>query len=643
MAFMEKAVVVYPPDQFPLLEKIHSFALTHHIKLIDVTEAEFLERPGQFTDQADHVVTLVTDQTAHQFIDIAKTLNFSLGFVPIIEGGPLATWFNLPQDRDQAIRLAFEDDPEAIDILRCNNEVVLGSVTLGETPFISQRSTTWLQREENPWRFAMYWLALLWRSFRNLFSIEVIPATLTTEKKEIKTAITGIVAIENEVNSAAARILDTTISVQDNRVSVVAIAPKSVTEYLSFLLQSLIRRDSQRKLPGCISYIKTRRMTIKTQKPIRVALDGRANKTDHVELEMYPRAVRINMSDAYHDFHAPIDDNKDTMRIDNLPQNEDRIALISRHLPLFTHALEDDFRELFIQIRDSAQAHPHYLALMVLSSVVATLGLFLSSTAIIIGAMVLAPLMAPIVAIAMGLLRSERTLTQTSLRTIGIGVVLGLATSAFLALLVPVREITPEIAARLQPTLLDLGVAIACGIAGAYAYARAAVMRSLPGVAIAVALVPPLCVAGIGLGWANLQMMYGAGLLLLTNLVGIAGAAALTFLVLGYAPVKRARKGLTLTFASVGIIAIPLAFAFASIYQTYQIERDLSQRHFFIAEQTIELTNVEVTLRRNRIAISADTVGTQPLDLATMQALRDELETRWDRPVELELGFRYRL
>lgn len=643
MAFMEKAVVVYPPDQFPLLEKIHSFALTHHIKLIDVTEAEFLERPGQFTDQADHVVTLVTDQTAHQFIDIAKTLNFSLGFVPIIEGGPLATWFNLPQDRDQAIRLAFEDDPEAIDILRCNNEVVLGSVTLGETPFISQRSTTWLQREENPWRFAMYWLALLWRSFRNLFSIEVIPATLTTEKKEIKTAITGIVAIENEVNSAAARILDTTISVQDNRVSVVAIAPKSVTEYLSFLLQSLIRRDSQRKLPGCISYIKTRRMTIKTQKPIRVALDGRAHKTDHVELEMYPRAVRINMSDAYHDFHAPIDDNKDTMRIDNLPQNEDRIALISRHLPLFTHALEDDFRELFIQIRDSAQAHPHYLALMVLSSVVATLGLFLSSTAVIIGAMVLAPLMAPIVAIAMGLLRSERTLTQTSLRTIGIGVVLGLATSAFLALLVPVREITPEIAARLQPTLLDLGVAIACGIAGAYAYARAAVMRSLPGVAIAVALVPPLCVAGIGLGWANLQMMYGAGLLLLTNLVGIAGAAALTFLVLGYAPVKRTRKGLTLTFASVGIIAIPLAFAFASIYQTYQIERDLSQRHFFIAEQTIELTNVEVTLRRNRIAISADTVGTQPLDLATMQALRDELETRWDRPVELELGFRYRL
>ena len=358
---------------------------------------------------------------------------------------------------------------------------------------------------------------------------------------------------------------------------------------------------------------------------------------------MYPRAVRINMSDEYHDFHEPIDDNKDTMRTDNLPHNEERISMITRHLPLFTHALEEDFRELFLQVRDSAVAHPHYIALMILSSVVATLGLFLSSTAVIIGAMVLAPLMAPIVAVAMGLLRSDRSLTTQALQTIGIGVVLGLLVSASLAMLVPVKEITPEIAGRLQPTLLDLGVAIACGIAGAYAYARASVMRSLPGVAIAVALVPPLCVAGIGLGWGSISMIWGAGLLLATNLVGIAGAAALTFLVLGYAPVKRARKGLIVTLLSVGIITIPLAFAFSSIYQNYRIERDISSFEFVYQNQRIEFTNIEVNARRHAIYLRADTIGSQPLDEASMRELKAELETRWGRSVTLEVGFRYRL
>lgn len=643
MAFMEKALVVYTQDQFALLEKVHTFALTHNIKLIDVPLDEFLETPGMFSDQADHVVAFVTDQTAHQLIDIAKTLNLSLGFIPLVQGGPLATWFKLPKEQDNAIRLAFEDDPEALDILRCNNEVVLGSVTIGNTPFVNQRSNTWLRREQSPWRFALYWLALLWRSIRNLFTISVFPVTIRTDKKELQTAISGMVAIENDIHSAAARLLDTTISVQDNRVSCVAIAPKSVIQYLEFLFGSLLRRRNQRKLPSCIGYIKTKRLTLTANRPMRLILDGRVRKTDHVELEMYPRAVRINMSDEYHDFHEPIDDNKDTMRIDNLPQNEERISMIARHLPLFTHALEEDFRELFLQVRDSAIAHPHYLALMILSSIVATLGLFLNSTAVIIGAMVLAPLMAPIVAVAMGLLRSDRSLTFQSLKTIGIGVALGLSVSAFLAILVPVKELTPEIAGRLQPTLLDLGVAIACGIAGAYAYARASVMRSLPGVAIAVALVPPLCVAGIGLGWANLSMIWGAGLLLATNLIGIAGAAALTFLVLGYAPVQRARKGLILTMASVVVIAIPLAFAFASIYQNYRIERDISQLEFVYNQQPIQFSNIEVNARRNAIYVRADSIGAQPLDEASMRALKDELEARWNRDVTLEIGFRYRM
>ncbi|CUS47756.1 MAG: TIGR00341 family protein [Idiomarinaceae bacterium HL-53] len=641
--FFQKALVIHPADQFPLLSKVHSFALTHEIELIDISEDEFFERPGHYADQTGHVVALVTDQTASKYIDLAKTMGFSLGFVPINTGGPLSAWFRLPKDIESAIRLALEDDPEEIDILRCNDEVVLGMLTLGETPFLNQRSSTYLRREQSLWRFTLYWLSLLWHSLQNLIKIKVEPVTLKTEKKEFKTAITGLVAIENDIDCAAARLLDTSISVQDSRVSVVVISPKSVVQYLAFLMTTLRRRASQARLPAAISYIKTRVLSIHSRTPMKYYIDGRPRKSENICLELYPRAVRVNMSDAYHDRHEAKDDNKDTMKVDNLPQSAERIAMIAKHLPFFTHALEDDFRELFLQVRESAVAHPHYIALMVLSSIVATLGLFLNSTAVIIGAMVLAPLMAPIIAIAMGLLRSDRNIMIQSAQTIGIGVLLGLITSSLLAWMVPMQELTTEITARVQPTLLDLGVAIACGIAGAYAYARATVMRSLPGVAIAVALVPPLCVAGIGVGWGNLTMISGAGLLLLTNLVGIAGAAVLTFLALGYAPVKRARRGLAVTASLVGAIAIPLAFAFASIYQNWNIERDTQQRRFLALGQTVQLNNISVSIKQDTIYISADHIGSEPLTRAQLLELKRQLEERWESDVVLEIGFRHRI
>ena len=116
-----------PLTSFALLEKIHTFALTHNIKLIDVPLDEFLATPGMFSDQADHVVALVTDQTAHQFIDIAKTLNLSLEFCAFdSKAGRWQPGLACRKTPKQRFALALEDDPEAIDILRCNNEVVAG-------------------------------------------------------------------------------------------------------------------------------------------------------------------------------------------------------------------------------------------------------------------------------------------------------------------------------------------------------------------------------------------------------------------------------------------------------------------------------------------------------------------------------------
>lgn len=643
--YVDKALLVFPSGQYPLLQTIHSFGLTHQIELIDVAEEDFFATPGFYMDQADHVVALVTDQNVRAFIDLAKTLNFSLGLIPLQKGLMLTQWFKLPGKTDAAIRLALENDPEALDILRCNDEVVLGTMSVGQTPFLNQRSNIYLQRHSSTWRFLVYWLTLLWSSLLTLFSIRVMPVRISTGRKQnIRTAITGLVAFENDLQGGAARLLNTSLSAQDARFSAIVIAPKSIVQYIAFLFATLSRkRRSLQRLPDAVSYIKADTLRIESTQLLKFYLDGRPRKAEAIELQMYPRAVRVNMSDAYHEMHTASNDNKDTMRIENLPQNEARVANLSRRLPFFTHALEEDFKEAFVQLRENATPSPDYVALMMLSTTVAAMGLFVNSAAVIIGAMILAPLMAPLISAAMGLLRGERLLFVQSARTIGIGIGLSLATAALIARLFPIEHITPEISGRLQPAILDLGIAIACGIAGAYAYARSSVMRSLPGVAIAVALVPPLCVVGIGVGWWRADMILGAGLLFVTNLIGVIGAAVITFLVLGFAPVQKAKRGLLVTALAIGVIAIPLSISFVGMYQHWQIERDMAQRTFVIEGEAVHLANVSVSLSRYKIQVRADTVGRYALTLSQAEALQTQLEARWQRPVSLELGHRLRL
>ena len=142
-----------------------------------------------------------------------------------------------PEDH---IELAFSASSKAIDVLRCNNEVALGSIMLGKTPFLDQRSRTYRQRAVSTWRRIFYFIALLWNSLRNLFAIQPFGITLSVGSEySVKTAITGLIAIENNVTNAAARLINTSISVQDGKVSTLLIAPKSISQYLGFLIRAL--------------------------------------------------------------------------------------------------------------------------------------------------------------------------------------------------------------------------------------------------------------------------------------------------------------------------------------------------------------------------------------------------------------------
>lgn len=262
---------------------------------------------------------------------------------------------------------------------------------------------------------------------------------------------------------------------------------------------------------------------------------------------------------------------------------------LARHTPTLT---VPERSQVYSQMRHSAKADADFYAYISLSSAIAIFGLLLNSAAVIIGAMLVAPLMSPILATAQGIVQGNLRMIQRAGATTlkGASVSIGVATviAALFAELLP----TEQILARTTPNLLDLGVALAAGGVGAWAVSRASGAAALPGVAIAVALVPPLCVVGYGLGTSQFWISGGAFLLFLTNLAAIVLVGALVFVLLGFRPTRveretQVRKAAVITLLTVAILIIPLGLSTMQMSRQGRLEaiikheiRDTSDRSF---------------------------------------------------------------
>ncbi len=169
--------------------------------------------------------------------------------------------------------------------------------------------------------------------------------------------------------------------------------------------------------------------------------------------------------------------------------------------------------------------------LMICSAILASIGLDTSSTAVIIGAMLISPLMGPILGVGMAMGVTDRHLLQRSFRELTLGMAASLLASVVYFTISPLAEATPELLSRVHPTLLDVGVAFFGGIAGIVAGSRRSPSLALPGVAIATALMPPLCTAGFGIASGRWNFVLGAMYLFTLNAIFIAVA---TFLVVRF-------------------------------------------------------------------------------------------------------------
>lgn len=198
--------------------------------------------------------------------------------------------------------------------------------------------------------------------------------------------------------------------------------------------------------------------------------------------------------------------------------------------------------EVYLEISQAATLKDttHWLQI-IFSAGIATLGLVLNSPAVIIGAMLISPLMGSILSLGLALAAGDFILLARGIANITLSCSVAIGFAVLLIFILPFKEATSEILARIQPNTLDLGVALFSGAIGAIAICRPikGVVTSIPGVSIAVALMPPLCVVGFGVGvafslnWSEgFQIAKGGGLLFLTNLVAISFASLLVFLML---------------------------------------------------------------------------------------------------------------
>lgn len=287
-----------------------------------------------------------------------------------------------------------------------------------------------------------------------------------------------------------------------------------------------------------------------------------------------------------------------------------------------------------------------FLALMLLAGTIAAFGLIADSGAVVIGAMLVAPLMTPILATAAALVQGWTRRAAESMLIVGGGAALAIGIGILIAWLEPqVGEPFPlpgELLARTGPRLVDLGIAIAAGAAGAFVTVRTEASSALPGVGIAVALVPPLVAVGVTLGLGERELAGGALLLFATNLVAIILSAALVFTLAGFAafmdPAGRSgtRRGLIVVAVMAVMVMVSLG---GRSYQLLQDNRDVASAARAVHDwaPALKLETIELHHHAERTLVDVSITGTElpppAWDLA--EALSQEL----DRHVVLEVAF----
>lgn len=279
-----------------------------------------------------------------------------------------------------------------------------------------------------------------------------------------------------------------------------------------------------------------------------------------------------------------------------------------------------------------------YAFMTMMSAGIAVLGLLLSSPAVVIGAMLISPLMGPILGFGFSLALFDFRELRRSLKALAIGSVAAIAFTAAIVAISPLQAPTAEIVARTRPNLFDLGVALFAALAGSFALIRGR-GETIVGVAIATALMPPLAVVGYGIATRNVPVAAGAFALFATNFITIALSATMMARFYGFGHHLSRRQSWMQTIVLILVfvaMAIPLG---VSLNRIGREALAVSQARTLLTEtygDAARITQLDIDFTADPMVVRAVVIAPRG-STRSSSAVRQSLQARLGRPVRLDL------
>ncbi len=310
-----------------------------------------------------------------------------------------------------------------------------------------------------------------------------------------------------------------------------------------------------------------------------------------------------------------------------------RLIVLLREMLHERFNLEEDKateEEIIENVKKGIEFKGMNLWVLIFAIFIASVGLNVNSTAVIIGAMLISPLMGPIMGIGLGIGINDFELIKKSYKNLGVAVLISVVTSAIYFLITPLSDAQSELLARTTPTIWDVMIALFGGLAGIVAATRKSISNVIPGVAIATALMPPLCTAGFGLATGNLSYFFGAFYLFFINSVFISLATYvivrfLKFNKKEFLDSARERK------VKRSIIFVVLITIIPSIVMAYNIvNRTFTEKNvqLFIANElnfpNTQVLSKKITHDSSRVNIEVFMIGS-PIDPNLIEAAKQKL------------------
>lgn len=297
------------------------------------------------------------------------------------------------------------------------------------------------------------------------------------------------------------------------------------------------------------------------------------------------------------------------------------------------------FEDLYLQ----SEMTKTYTVLLLLANFIALFGLITNSVAVIIGAMLISPLMGPIISFGFAYITSESMLMKQSLRTIGLSLVYVILSAAILSFISPLNELNEQIMARTKPNLYDLFIAVFSGLAVAVSYLskRASSFSIITGVAIATSIIPPLSVVGFGIGTGNWAVSVGSFLLFFTNFTAIVATTALSGILFGNQYFQHlkdfnyVKKRLVMIVLLILLTCLPLSFTLKQSVENLKIRRIVNTAVGSIKNATV--FNVSYSMDKDKLKINLALASSKPLTHDETLLLKSEIENRLGKKSEINI------